>query len=687
VQQRTAISRGRTPNSLLSLFILLLCLSSLGAALTSSQARAATCPNEALRTGLSASLPDCRAYELVSPPGTNGRLLTGQTTVQFSYDQFPIQLFSPFGDSFLYMTFGTPIREVEEPTGSYDLYAAERSPSGWQTVRRLTPSGQQAVLPNIGGISADHSYMFVYVSPLASTSGGSLGDEGATEYLGSSDGSFEPVGMGSLGVERLAQGRYISPKGEHVIFATGGDWCGSCSVLQLEPEAPPTGTPAIYEREADGPTRVVSLLPGDVTPAAGEAARYQGSSADGSVVAFSVSGALYVRVNGEVTKKVTGGPFAFAGLSQEGAYLFYVSGGNIYRFNVATGDVTQVNASGDAQVVNISADGSHVYFISPSLLDGVEGAAGQPNMYVWTPADGLAKYIATVVSSDLERTSGEASGYPALTNWTSWAVTPNWSKSAGPGGNSSRTTPDGSVLVFESRAQLTMQETDGHTAIYRYDASDGSLLCVSCNPSSAPSTGDARLQDLEVAKPWIALNNVSEDGGTVFFETPESLVTRDVNGVNDIYRWRESNEAETSPLALISSGESPEYPPLIPGPENAPRPNIMLGISSQGNDVTFIALERLVPEASGGGSPGIYDARVNGGFPAAVPPPICSEVEACRQPPEVAQIPAPVVTSNRASEGNAKLRRRHRCRRFHRKGSAAKHKACHRKRSKKGAGK
>src|SRR4029077_7621293 len=126
----------------------------------------------------------------------------------------------------------------------------------------------------------------------------------------------------------------------------------------------------------------------------------------------------------------------FGGLSADGSALFYLSGGtadggNIHRLDVASKEDVEINASADASIVNVSADGSRVYFISPSQLDGTKGAAGQPNLYVWSGA--APEFIATVSPDDLE-------GVPALTNWTSWVVnSPGTAGEQGPGADSSRT--------------------------------------------------------------------------------------------------------------------------------------------------------------------------------------------------------------------------------------------------------
>jgi hypothetical protein len=620
-------------------------------------AHAAGCPNEAFRTGPSADLPDCRAYELVTPPDSNGRLLEAFATFGFSTktDIFPTELGSPTEDSFVYMTFNGPLRSPEEAAGTFDMYQAQRSGGGWQTTRRLTPNGAQAVFPYSGGVSRDHLYTFTKVSPFVDDHpGGSLAAEGTADYLSSPDGSFELVGTGSLGKERLAQGRYIGEGGTHVIFATGKSelqsaWCATsgepCAVKQLEPDAPPSGTGAIYDRSADGPTQVVSLLPGNLTPVAGEEAFYQGVSKDASVVAFKIKGTLYVRVDYEETLKVTEAESTYAGLSDDGHYLFYVSGGNIHRFDTEAEADDQVNSTGDAEVVNVSADGSHVYFVSETQIGG-KGSAGQPNLYAWS--GGESEFVATVDPED-------NTGLPALTKWTSWAVSAEQATCClgGPGADSSRTTPDGSVLAFESRAQLDpFYENDGHAEIYRYDDGDKSLVCVSCNPLAEPANAGARFQNSNLIQPPMVIHNLSDDGTRVFFETTEALVAEDVDGINDIYQWHEQEGEGT--LSLISSGHSPKYPPLAELPTYLPSPNTLFSITPDGEDVFFLAQEQLVPQAGGGGTQAIYNARVDGGFAEPEPPVICLE-EACKSPPSGFAPSLPGAPSSESTQGGGNV--------------------------------
>jgi hypothetical protein len=581
-------------------------------------ASAASCPNEAFRTGPSTALPDCRAYELVTPPGTNGRMLYAISAfgVGRANDLFPVELASPVNDSFLYETVTGALPAPKGGSGVFDTYKAVRESAGWNTSEILAHPPTEVAWPLPGGVSADHQYSFQR--------------NAHTTYLRSPDGSFELAGIGSLGTEPAAQGRYISDGGAHVIFTTGhseqtqSGWC-PCPVKQLEPTAAPTGTGAIYDRGASGPTHVVSLLPGNVPASSGEEAFYHGVSKDGGVVAFTINNDLYVRVDNQDTEEVAGANPTFAGLSDDGRYLYYVAGGTIHRFDTSTEGDVEVNPTGEAEVVNVSADRSHVYFISEQQLDGGKGVLGQPNMYEWS--GGSPSYIATVAPSDLVVTSGSQVQIPALTNWTDWVFNPPLGVESGPGAESSRTTPDGSVLVFESRAQLTSYPNEGHTEIYRYDDADHSLLCVSCNPSGSPAEADASLQNLRVVPSPVVIHNVSDGGHRVFFETAEALVEGDTNEVNDIYEWQE--EEGSAGVRLISTGTSPEYP-LPPEIDFlAPRPNVLMAVTPDGANVFFMAEQPLMEGAGEGGTEGIYDARVDGGFPAPAIPAICLE-EACR---------------------------------------------------------
>jgi hypothetical protein len=628
------------------------------------------CANAGFRVGPSADLPDCRVYELVTPQASNGRRFADVKTV-ITYDLFPTELFSPLHESFVFATVGSSLQVPVGGNGrtDSDVYEAGRAASGWQILRHVTPSGDEAVAPFSGGVSSDHGYTFVHVPTFGGTGEyGSLAREGEADYLGDRDGMFELTGVGSLGAEPLAQGRYISLGGEHVIFTTGrlpggSQWCAnvgpSCPVRRLESKAPPTGTGAVYDRAANGPTRVVSLLPGDLTPLGGEDAGYQGASSDGTAVAFKIAGALYVRKENAETMKVTEDPSTYGGLSADGTWLFYVSDGNIFRFNTGSGQKQQVNSSGDGQIVNICADGSHVFFISLKQLDALEGTEGQPNMYVWSGDE--TDYIATVAPSDLERTSGEIPAYPALSHWTSWVVSPL--VSGGPGADSSRTTPDGSVIIFESRAQLTAYKNSDYTEIYHYNVESKTLRCVSCSPTGAPAAADSQLEDLEKIAPTTVISNLSEDGRRVFFETSEPLMSRDVDQINDIYEWK-LPVGEAPKIDLISPGTSTLYESELNGGVT-PKPNVLLGIAPNGSDVFFASQDALVPGAGTGGASAIYDARVDGGFQAGAVVPACGEGN-CRGGSYTVPSLSNPRSEARVRAGNVKARRHGCSRRKHR---------------------
>jgi hypothetical protein len=645
-------------------------------------AKADACPNSAVRVGPSASLPDCRAYELVSPPDTDGRWFQSLWDAGFlnSSNMFPSDLITRSGDSVVFTTTNAPLG-APGATGTLDVYQVTRSAEAWRLARRLTPSGPESIRPLPGGVSADHRYTFVFVEPpFDGRPSGTLAGNGAADYLGSPDGSFELTGIGSVGgvvvSEPLSQGRFISEGAEHVLFSTGQLNSGSincfaaiasadpCPVRRLADNAPPEGTGAVYDRSADGPTKVISLLPGpsDPTPGVGEDAAYQGASSDGATVAFKIGATMYLRVpdssDGHTLEVAAGDP-VFAGLSADGRYLFYVAGGEkgtIRRFDASDETDIAVNPTTDGEVVNISTDGSNVYFISESEIGG-QGDMGKPNLYVWR-GGGTVEFIATVAAGDLLSTSGSGGSFPNLTNWTDWAVTPLRSNSeVGPGADSSRTTPDGDVLVFESKEELTAYENANHTEIYRWDDVGKSLDCVSCNPKVEPAAGDARLQNLDLVRPPIALRNVSDDGSRVFFETTEALTLVDDDEVNDIYEWQQG------PLEvpkLISSGHSIVIPTLHSQFQLQPAPNVLFAITPDSANVVFLSQDELVPGAGSGGSPALYDARVNGGFPLPALPAVCLR-EDCKPGPSGTSLSLTAAPSESTSgAGNVKPKKKHR---------------------------
>ena len=380
-----------------------------------------------------AGLPDGRAYELVTPPDTNGRTpLMTEMGSGFNPSAFDTTLASPDGGSVVFGTEGGSIPALGGG-GYHDTYEAVRIAGvGWRS-HFTGLSGAQAEGPIPGGVSPDHGYSFWDVLG----SNGSLATGGVTEadYLRRPDGVLDPscspepsgrfefIGCGSLGVEPYARGKWISPGGEHIIFDADVARTG-VPAAALEPCAH-DGISTVYDRTLDGVTHCIVLPPegasaGTVTEFEGTDAFHRGTSADGTAVVFELGATLYVRLDNERTLKVAAGKPDFGGISDDGSRIFYlnepsgdqVRQGELFSFDTATQETTQVGSGGESTIVNVSADGSHAYFISPLVLTGGEendqhlkAKAGEANLYAWD--GGTLHFIALLdPSSDIEGIEG-----------------------------------------------------------------------------------------------------------------------------------------------------------------------------------------------------------------------------------------------------------------------------------------
>jgi len=562
------------------------------------------CPNEALRLGLATDLPDCRAYELVTPANTNGRSPIASFIGYSLTLGFSTELVTTDGSNLLFETTGGSL-SIPGGNGQLDGYEAVRGPTGW-AVRAAEPDGSQSQTPLAGGASPDHGYWFW--STGGSADHGSLVIGGAdTTYVRRPDGSFQLVGEGVLNDDPRARAHAITSGGSHLIFS---------ATVPLIDGASPAGTTTIYDRGSGNSLQVVSLEDSGEAPAAGAEVHYQGSDKAGTSVAFTVAVGgltkLFLRDSEAGTTALvasSSGKLEFAGLSDEGRLLTYLKGGNLFSYDVTSGSSTQIGFGAQSTAVNVSADGTGVYFVSPKVLVAGGPSNGAQNFYVWNAHTASISFIGQLTPLDVagEEISAEESVY----GLGLWVKSLNAVHFQGPAIDPSRTSPNGEVIVFESRANLTGYDSGGRSEVFRYAGGETpSLSCLSCNPALLPAQSDARLQVLigadssAVTNGNVPVHNVTADGRAVFFQTGDALVPADVDATDDVYEWEAMGVGGCTDahgcLSLISSGHSAA-------------PNYLYAATPDGHDVFFSTVDQILA-ADSDPAPSIYDARIGGGF-------------------------------------------------------------------------
>jgi Tol biopolymer transport system component len=647
-----------------------------GALATTPALASSACPNEQVRqesntnpaTGkpYSAGLPECRAYEMVSP-------LEKQAHNATMGDNGP--LVSPAGDAVGYISegafAGTEGYIANGFAGPYLTYIARRTAAGWVTEPALPPASVLNA-PTLWGFDGDAS---LDLSTLATcgkvrdsteASGGSpnfacaIRDPGGTwtrtptytdlngvtpatpVFLWGSSSDLSTIVWEPGSAVPLLPGDEVTSGQDGAIYETTG--LGSASPQLRIVSVNNEGTPLTTEGGGNGPC----LGAARATNLAVAGSDYQAISSDGNTIYFSAESSeascsnstLYARTGdfaggtpaSPTTVKIASDA-TFKGASPDGSKVFFTTTEQLaatdkdstsdlymYDFERPPGhQFVQVSAGGlgdptpgeganvEAEAVNaISSDGSHVYFSSPAVLATLPNGDGQH------ASNGSANLYGYDTETEQTQFVGEID-HPSCSISHHSCDTP-------------QVTPDGRYLVFATTTHPSPDDTNGGAGVYRYDFQTTELTWVSHAAPGFTATDEGYAatlpergaeQERAMAFHEGARRAISENGEYIIFTTAEKLQANDVNGAPDIYEWHNGT------VSLISDGQNPGG--IFTGTSGEIEG---AGISASGADIFFATTTRLVGQDTDN-LQDIYDARVGGGFPYTAPNP-CTSGEACQ---------------------------------------------------------
>ena len=623
-----------------------------------------SCPNEQLRAeqpfGL--ALPDCRAYEMVSPEETGGQdaVDSFETTNARAAESSanPAITYASKG------SFGSPTgaagtdQFVSRRNAANDRWETQAVTPLWNPDSTITYSSfdataftpeleagialTDAALPSSGAPTSLGGGFGLYVSDFAT---------GSYQYVGVAEGvpdgastDLSHVVFGGGAVSEWVDGQVVpvsvTNEGAAIQVTVGSQnssgtsldndvWHAvSSSGSRVYFSSPPgryEGAPVLYLRENAGvgaeqglsieqeqsklnakkectesakacTVEVDAAEEGAPGPSGG--GRYWGASAEGERVFFTDENKL--------TKDST----AVAG--DPDLYEYQIEPGHLYGHLVDLTSESIVAKAGEHAgvrgVVQISEDGSYVYFVAKGVLTGEEenqhhekAKSEADNLYV-SHEGGAPTFIATLETAD-------------ESDWNKGDSAADYAQ-GGPEVNTAVVNPGGTRLAFLSTKKLTGYDNhDANTGnpdaeIFLYEAGPGGLVCASCDPTGArppgPSSFVARTaESFAQYRP----RNLLEDG-TLFFDSADALVPHASDGRLNVYEYEHGS---IHAISNVAGGDE----------------SFFLDASPSGEDVFFGSSNKLLPQDTGDNAV-VWDARQDGGFPFPTAAPPCTTAEACR---------------------------------------------------------
>jgi hypothetical protein len=649
------------------------------------------CANDALRAGAAALLPDCRAYELVSPPAKEG----GEAGVPSSYVNAggialtvqPRQA-SPAGEAITYGSF-TAFGAEPESAPATSQYLSSRQPGGWST-DNVDPRYEEGFLSDpFVGFSADLSHGAARVVEPELTEDAAK-DVPNLYWRESASGALTAIvtaehqpQIASLpGRERycLSYGG-ASADSEQVFFAAKG--------ALLEGDLVRNGFNLYEFSAARAPAealRLISVLPNGTRATPTLDTGFGGSSGEAGC---SMQQALLRRAIS------AGGQRVFW------TYAHSFSGGNNPLFARVSGgpgepETVQLDASqggagkGEGRYWDASLNGSKAFFTdTQKLTPGSTAAGGEPDLYrydfeaspgarltdltapqpieaenvkagvkgvIGASAEGdYVYFVATGKLTGEEENAAHEKAQSGQNNLYAWhegegirfiaTLAPglgdssDWS--ADPSNQTARLTPDGAHLAFPSTKSLTGYDNTepdagacGVPAVAGEGCNEAYIYDFEADSLACASCNPTgarplgRSSVLTWSAPYEQPRYLSDNGDRLFFESLDALALRDTNGKRDVYEWEAPGAGSCVESSPTFSAQDGGCLYLISSGAGSDESFFLDASSEQdGRDAFFSTRRQLAPQDEDERFD-VYDARAGGGFPYQ--PPVECEGEGCR---------------------------------------------------------